>query len=103
LFFYTLTLFPSWFFTLAFLPLVFASEASAKNWKFKKRAWKQGCISAEGIHQRLMSWVGHAGQADSTALIRSLAAELKFENGKFVGFADQAASLPKDFRQAPSC
>jgi RNA-directed DNA polymerase len=54
--------------------------------RWMKRAFATGRMSADKIHQRLMSWLGHAGQADSLPLIRKLAEDWVFVDGKFHHF-----------------
>lgn len=54
--------------------------------RWMKRAFAAGRISAETVHQRLMSWMGHAGPADSAPLVRRLNEELVFVDGKFHHF-----------------
>jgi len=54
--------------------------------RWMKRAFAAGLIDAASVHQRLMSWVGHAGQADSAPLFRKLREELVFEGGRFQAF-----------------
>jgi len=51
-----------------------------------KRSFVNGDISREAVHGRLMSWMGHAGQADSLPLLRKLAADWVFIEGKFDHF-----------------
>ena len=51
-----------------------------------KRDFAAGRISADTIHQRIMSWLGHAGQADSLPLIRKLTEDVVFVDGKFHHF-----------------
>ncbi len=51
-----------------------------------KRALAEGKITKEAIHLRLMSWLGHAGQADSLPLIRKLSHDWVFVDGLFDHF-----------------
>lgn len=54
--------------------------------RWMKRAFAAGRITREQIHQRLMSWAGHAGQADSNHLFRKIAEDLVFIDGQFDHF-----------------
>jgi len=54
--------------------------------RWRKRALEAGLIDAAGVHRRLMSWVGHAGQADSGPLFRKLGEGLVFVDGRFQSF-----------------
>jgi len=54
--------------------------------RWMKRALTTSRITAEKVHQRLMSWLGHAGQGDSLPLIRKLAEDWVFVDGRFHHF-----------------
>jgi hypothetical protein len=51
-----------------------------------RQAFGRGELDRGTIHQRLMSWMGHAGQADSQGLLARLAERLRFQDGRFHSF-----------------
>ena len=54
--------------------------------RWLRRALDEGAITADDVHQRIMSWLGHAGQADCLDLIRRLGRTWLFKDGRFQGF-----------------
>ena len=72
--------------------------------RWMKRAFAQGRITSEVIHQRLMSWIGHAGQSDSLPLVQKLSEDWVWIDGRFSHFRSTASTRPcSDFRQPPTC
>jgi len=59
--------------------------------RWMKRAFAAGRIPADKVHQRIMSWLGHAGQADSLPLVRKLADDWVFIDGRFHHFRSPSA------------
>jgi retron-type reverse transcriptase len=58
--------------------------------RWMKRAFAAEAISKETVHQRLVSWLGHAGQADSLRLFRKLNEDWVFIDGKFDHFRESS-------------
>jgi hypothetical protein len=51
-----------------------------------RRAFHAGHLTGADVHRRLMGWLGHAGQADTTALLARLSRGWVFRQGQFVRF-----------------
>jgi RNA-directed DNA polymerase len=54
--------------------------------RWLRHALAEGTVTAADVHQRIMSWLGHAGQADCLGLIGRLAQQWRFKDGRFQGF-----------------
>jgi RNA-directed DNA polymerase len=63
-------------------------RAFLRRLRWMKRALAAGKITAADVHQRIMSWCGHALQADSLPLLSKLAQDWFFVDGRFQGFRD---------------
>ena len=56
--------------------------------RWMRRALRDGRISSDMVHQRIMSWLGHAGQANCRRLIRRLARDWILVDGEFARFRE---------------
>ncbi len=70
-------------------------RASNKRAFIRRLSWMRGALRAgrigpEQVHQRIMSWLGHAGQADSLRLLQRFSKDWLFQDGRFAGFREQA-------------
>jgi hypothetical protein len=55
-------------------------------------AFRQGRSSRTAVHQRLMSWLGHASQAHTRGLGQRLSRTWRWRRGQFHGFADERSA-----------
>jgi hypothetical protein len=56
-----------------------------------RRAFRAGHLTRADVQRRLMGWVGHAGQADTLALLAKLSREWVFRDGQFVRFGQRGS------------